>query len=246
MTPFAVGSAFLMGLFGGVHCVAMCGGVVGTLCARIPDPTPRGQALHLLSYNAGRILTYSAMGAFAGGVGAVSARALPFASAQLALRVAAAIIMIGAGLYLAGLLQSFNRIEGAGSALFRAIGPLWLRLRDAKSKGATVLLGMLWGFLPCGMVYAALALALAAGSAPAGALTLLAFGLGTLPALLIVGGLAEGVRRLSRNLRVRQTAGILIALSGSVHMLMAGMSAGWVPQNAAGEKAPCCAGKHAE
>jgi hypothetical protein len=246
MNAFALGSAFLMGLFGGVHCVLMCGGVVGTLCARIPDPSPRGRAGHLLAYNAGRILTYSALGAFAGGVGAVSATALPFQGAQLALRLAAALIMIGAGLYLAGLFRWFTRIEGAGGVLFRALGPLWGRLRDARSPGAAVLLGALWGFLPCGMVYAAVALALASGSASSGALTLAAFGLGTLPALLVVGGLAEGVRRLSRNLRIRQTAGLLIALSGSVHLAMAGMSAGWLPGAAKNDPAPCCAGHHHE
>lgn len=246
-SPFAVGSAFLMGLFGGVHCVLMCGGIVGTLCARVPDPSTRGRALRLLSYNAGRILTYSVLGAFAGGVGAASANALPFEGAQIGLRLAAALIMIGAGLYLAGALRSFAKIEGAGGVLFRVIAPLWRRLTQggaARSSGAAVLLGSLWGFLPCGLVYAAVALAFASGSAPAGGLTLLAFGLGTLPALLVVGGLAEGVRRLSRNIRVRQTAGLLIALSGAVHLMMAGMQAGWVPASLTGEKAPCCAGQH--
>ena len=65
-------------------------------------------------------------------------------------------------------------------------------------------------------------------------------------ALLVAGGLAEGVRRLSRNLRVRQTVGLLIALSGSVHLLMAGMQAGWIPASMTGprEVAPCCAGDH--
>lgn len=243
MNPFAIGSTFLMGLFGGVHCVLMCGGVVGTLCARVPEAAPRGRARDLLIYNAGRILTYSVLGAFAGGVGAASASALPFASAQIGLRVAAAFIMIGTGLFLAGALQSFARIEGAGGVLFRAVGPLWQRLKSSRSSTASLLLGSLWGFLPCGLVYAAVALALASGSAVSGALTLFAFGLGTLPALLVVGGLAEGVRRLSRNLRVRQTAGLLIALSGSVHLLMAGMQAGWLPESLTGprEKAPCCA-----
>ncbi|MFT3765722.1 MAG: sulfite exporter TauE/SafE family protein [Minicystis sp.] len=244
MNTFVIGSAFLMGLFGGVHCVLMCGGVVGTLCARAPNPTAGGRARDLAAYNAGRILTYSALGAFAGGVGAASASALPFAGAQIALRLGAALIMVGAGLYLAGVFRSFGRIEGAGGVLFRAIGPLWTRLKDARSLGASVGLGALWGFLPCGMVYAAVAMALASGSAAAGGLTLLAFGLGTLPALLIAGGLAEAVRRLSRNARIRQTAGLLIALSGSVHLLMAGMQAGWVPSSLTGEKPPCCAGHH--
>lgn len=242
INAFAVGSSFLMGLFGGIHCVLMCGGVVGTLCARVPDPTAGGRMKHLLSYNAGRILTYSTLGGIAGGIGAASATALPFSGAQLALRFAAAVIMIGAGLYLAGALSAFAKIEGAGGLLFRLIGPLWRRLKDARSPAAALLLGALWGFLPCGMVYAAVALAFASGSAASGALTLLAFGMGTLPALLIVGGLAEGVRRLSRNIRIRQAAGLLIALSGSVHLMMAGMQAGWLPASITGEKAPCCAG----
>lgn len=248
MNLFAVGSSLLMGLFGGVHCVLMCGGVVGTLCARTPGASSRGRAADLLTYNAGRIATYSLLGAFAGGVGAVSASALPFKGAQIALRLVAAAVMIGAGLYLAGALKSFSRIEGAGGVLFRAVGPLWRRLKDSPSRAASLLLGGLWGFLPCGLVYAALALALASGSAVSGAATMLAFGMGTLPALLIVGGLAEGVRRLSRNLRVRQTAGLLIALSGSVHLLMAGMQAGWVPASMTGprEVAPCCAGHEAQ
>lgn len=246
MNTFAIGSAFLMGLFGGVHCVLMCGGVVGTLCARLPDPSPRGRAGALAAYNGGRILTYTALGAVAGGLGAASATALPFAGAQVALRLVAAAVMIGAGLYLAGIFRSFVLIEGAGGHIFRALGPLWSRLKASRSPVASLSLGALWGFLPCGMVYAALALALSAGSAMAGGLTLLAFGTGTLPALLVAGGLAEGVRRLSRHLRVRQAAGLLIALSGSVHLLMAGMASGWVPSSLLGEKAPCCAGHHEE
>ena len=247
MNAFAVGSAFLMGLFGGVHCVLMCGGVVGTLCARLPaDIGGGGRAAHLLTYNAGRIGTYAALGAFAGGVGAASASALPFAGAQLALRLGAAVIMISAGLYLAGALKALVKVEGAGARLFRLLGPIWQRLKASRSLGAGLALGGLWGFLPCGMVYAALALAFASGGALAGAGTLAAFGLGTLPALLVVGGLAEGVRRLSRDVRIRQAAGLLIALSGAVHLMMAGMQAGWVPASVTGEKAPCCAGHKAQ
>jgi sulfite exporter TauE/SafE len=242
MSPFAVGSSFLMGLFGGVHCVLMCGGILGALSARLPRASgPQARAAHLAAYNTGRLATYAALGAFAGGVGAASTSALPFRSAQVGLRFAAAAVMIGAGLYLAGMLKGFSGIEGAGGRLFRLFGPAWSRLREARSLPAGVALGALWGFLPCGLVYAAVAMAFASGSAGQGALTLLAFGVGTLPSLLLVGGLAEGVRRLSQSARVRQAAGLLIALSGSVHLAMAGMQAGWLP-GAPPEKAPCCAG----
>jgi sulfite exporter TauE/SafE len=104
-----------------------------------------------------------------------------------------------------------------------------------------VLLGSLWGTLPCGLVYAAVALALSAGSAAAGGALMLAFGLGTLPTLLLAGTLAEGMRHLSRIPRIRQTVGVLIALSGAVNLMMTGMQAGWVPT---GEKPACCAGAH--
>ncbi|APR76672.1 Hypothetical protein A7982_02019 [Minicystis rosea] len=243
MSLFSFGSAFLMGLFGGVHCVLMCGGIVGALVARAPEASWRGRTLELLASNLGRVITYSMLGAFAGGVGAVSVAALPFAKAQLALRFGAALLMVGAGLHLAGVLRASPGLQGSG-VIFRALGPLWRRLVQARSLAAAVALGALWGFLPCGMVYAALALSLTSGSALAGGLTLLAFGVGTMPALLLAGGLAESIRGLARNARARQAAGLLIALSGSVHLMMAGLQAGWVPSPLARDEAPCCAGHH--
>lgn len=241
MNVFALGSAFLMGVFGGVHCIAMCGGVVGVLCAGLPaGGRAKGRMGFVLSYNAGRITTYSCLGLVAGGLGAASASAFPMRGAQIVLRLSAALIMVGAGLYLADVYRGFARIETAGRPLWRLVEPHARRLGPVRSRPRAMMLGALWGFLPCGLVYAALSMALVSGSVAHGGATMLAFGLGTLPTLIAMGGFAELVRELSRHRVIRKTAGLFIALAGSVHLVMAGMTAGWVPTSFAGSKAPCC------
>jgi sulfite exporter TauE/SafE len=243
MNVFALGSSFLMGLFGGVHCLVMCGGIVGVLCAGLePRARARVRLRYLLAYNAGRIATYAAIGTLAGALGASTTARLTFHSAQIGVRLLAALTMIAAGLYLAGVLRSFARIEDAGRPLWRLVEPLRKRIGVVRSPAHALALGAIWGLLPCGMVYAAAALALFAGSAVSGGATMLAFGLGTLPALLVAGALAEGVR-ISRIPHIRQTAGLLVALSGSVHLLLTGMQAGWLPAWAGSERPACCASR---
>jgi len=242
MNALSLGSAFLMGLLGGVHCVLMCGGVVGTLAAGLPKQQSAGARLqYLLSYNAGRITSYTALGLAAGGAGAASSALLPVDVARIAVRLVAALVMLGTGLYLAGFTKVFAGLERMGRPLWAHVEPWARRLMPVRSPGRAIALGMLWGMMPCGLVYAAVALALVAGSAASGAMTMLAFGLGTLPALLVVGGLAEVVRGLARAPRIRQTAGLLIALSGSAHLVMTGLQAGWLPAELMGEKPHCCA-----
>ena len=248
MNPFTIGSAFLMGLFGGVHCVLMCGGLVGLFCAGLPTEqqrTLRGKLGYLLAYNAGRIGAYTSAGLLAGGFGALALASAPFHGAQIALRLVAALVMLGAGLHLAGFFRAFARIEAIGRPLARLVEPFVRQKLRVRSYLSAALLGLCWGFLPCGMVYAALALALVSGSWAGGGATMLAFGLGTLPALLVAGTLAEGLRGLSRIPRVRQSAGLFIALSGSVHLMLTGLQAGWIPASLLGDETPtCCAHAH--
>jgi sulfite exporter TauE/SafE len=152
--------------------------------------------------------------------------------------------MVSAGLYLAGLLPRFSHIGAVGQPLFRQIAPIASRMGPIRTARGALLVGALWGFLPCGLVYAALSLALASGTAALGAVSMLAFGLGTLPTLVMAGGVAEVVRRLSRELTIRRTAGALIALSGALHLGLAAMSTGWVPARLLGDESACCADKH--
>lgn len=205
---------FIVGLLGGTHCVGMCGGIVGALSFGGP---PR-LSLHL-SYNLGRIASYGIAGALAGGLGAASLHL----SAQLPLRLALAtlanLLLIALGFYLAGETRLLLPLERAGARLWRHIEPLARRFLPARTFAQALPLGLLWGWLPCGMVYSALATALTAGSALQGGLLMLAFGAGTLPNLLLAGFFLARLRRFTQQRLLRRLAGLLVAGFG-VHGLI--------------------------
>jgi sulfite exporter TauE/SafE len=196
----------------------MCGGIVGVLCAGLAPHARRSTARRLqliLGYNAGRIASYAVGGALAGGVGAIAVAQAPVFVGQLVLKALAAALMLGIGLHLAGIWPSFARLERLGLPVWTRIQPLARRLLPIRSTGAAVGLGLVWGWLPCGLVYSALTLALASGSAPAGAMTMLAFGLGTLPVLLLMGIATEGLADFVRRARVRLAIGLAMASFGA-------------------------------
>jgi len=204
-----VAAAFLIGLLGGVHCVGMCGGIVGALTVHAPQ-RPRAWNLHL-AYNSGRIASYAFAGAIMGmigGAGLMLNRVLPM---QLLLYVLANVILVSLGLYLAGLGNLLSRVESLGAGLWRRIQPYGARFLPADTPAKAFLLGTLWGWLPCGLVYSLLATALVSGGAFSGAAVMLAFGLGTLPNLLLAGMAFKRLRDLSSNRHLRLAAGTLVA-----------------------------------
>lgn len=213
---------FLVGLLGGTHCVGMCGGIVGALSmgAAVRTPGAPGASFPLhLAYNLGRVLSYTLAGAIVGALGGASlvlAGQLPL---RLALYVVANLMLIALGFYLMGVTRALAFTERLGQNLWRRIQPLTQRFLPARSVAQAFPLGMLWGWLPCGLVYSALATALAAGSAKQGALLMLAFGLGTLPNLLLAGLLLVRLRHLVQNPAVRRGAGLLVAGFGVWGML---------------------------
>ena len=196
---------FLVGLLGGTHCVGMCGGIVGALSFG----APARWSLHL-AYNAGRILSYGAAGALAGALGAASLALGGPAPVRLALYLLANLMLVALGLYLLGVTRALAFTERAGQHLWRHIQPLTRRFVPAKSVAQAFPLGVLWGWLPCGLVYSALTTALGAGSPGGGALLMLAFGLGTLPNLLLAGILLARVNEFVRRPLVRIASGLLI------------------------------------
>lgn len=231
MTGLSLIPVFLLGLFGGVHCAGMCGGIVALLGTRhrvIPirvQPggtgalaAARSGMLLQLAYNAGRVASYTAAGALAGGVGSaawLAARVLPI---QQAAFVAANLVLIVLGLALAapagGGLRRLGTLERAGAAVWRRIGPYAARLLGATSVPGALAAGLAWGWVPCGMVYGVLAAALVSGSAADGALLMLAFGLGTLPNLLVLGLAAQRGARLLASRGARIAAGLAIVAFG--------------------------------
>lgn len=197
---------FLVGLLGGTHCVGMCGGIVGALSMGAP---PR-LSLHL-AYNLGRIFSYAVagtlVGALGGGVLSMSGQ-LPL---RLALYLLANLMLIALGLYLVGVTRALSFTERIGQHLWRHLQPFSRRFLPARTLAQAFPLGLLWGWLPCGLVYSALATALTAGSAGKGGLLMLAFGLGTLPNLLLAGFLLARLQGFVRQRPVRLIAGLLVA-----------------------------------
>lgn len=192
---------FAAGLASGVHCVAMCGGIVAAFDVRVAlfdvrrvIPIKEEVAWQRrLAFNLGRISTYSVAGAVAGALGA-AAYASGVLPAQETLQVATYAMLIVVGLYLSGAGRLMSRIEALGLPLWRRIQPLAARLLPARTLSQSYAAGLSWGWLPCAMVYAALAAATFSGGAFRGALGMAAFGLGTLPFLLAAGWLAARLR----------------------------------------------------
>ena len=199
---------FLIGLLSGTHCVGMCGGIVSALSVQMPQQKPV-LPLHL-TYNAGRLTSYALAGAVMGELGSLSLllnHALPV---QMVLYVAANLMLLAMGLYLLGVTGAAAFVEKAGKWLWQRIQPLSRHFLPVDSIKQAFPLGMLWGWLPCGLVYGVLSMALLTGSAWRGALTLLAFGLGTLPNLLLAGMLLARFRRQMQAAPVRIVSGLLV------------------------------------
>lgn len=205
-----LGSALILGLLGGGHCLGMCGGLMGALTLAIP-PEQRGRRLRLLlAYNLGRILSYACAGLLLG----LAGWAVASSPAALALRVVAALLLIAMGLYLAGWWSGLTRIEALGRGLWRHIQPVASRLLPVSSVPRALLLGALWGWLPCGLVYSTLLWAASQGNTGYSAALMLAFGVGTWPVLLATGLAAERVNILLKRRSVRVAGGVLVMLFG--------------------------------
>ncbi|MGB4673077.1 MAG: sulfite exporter TauE/SafE family protein [Azovibrio sp.] len=200
---------FLVGLLGGTHCVGMCGGIVGALSLGGP---PR-LSLHL-AYNLGRILSYALAGAIVGALGAGSMALSEQLPLRLVLMLFANLMLVALGFYLLGVTRALALTEQLGQRLWHRLQPLGKRFLPARTVARAFPLGLLWGWLPCGLVYSALATALGAGSAGKGALLMLAFGLGTLPNLLLAGLLLARFRKWVQKPLVRALAGFLILAYG--------------------------------
>lgn len=210
-------SAFFVGLLGGVHCVGMCGGIVGALslgsqqAGGVPE---QKTLLFLVAYNLGRMASYVLAGTLVGGLGWLAANMLALNEAQRVLSVFAGLFMIAMGFYLAGWWRGLARIEQAGGVIWKRIEPLGRSMIPVRKPGQALVLGMIWGWLPCGLVYSVLIWAIASGGAVEGGLLMLSFALGTLPNLLLMGVFAARLSRFAANPAVRNIAGGLVVLFG--------------------------------
>ena len=242
LSPLDLLPLFMVGLAGSVHCIGMCGGIVGALSIGSGTPAPgrpviaiavarpalQTNVLRVLAYNGGRIASYMLAGAVAGGI--AGAGMLNIAALQVAGYWLANLMLVALGLYLMDAWRGLARIEAAGNIVWRRVRPLLQPLMPMDSACKALAVGALWGWVPCGMVYSALLTAMLQGSALNGAAAMAAFGLGTLPMLFGMGLLGTRLRAQMQRRPVRIASGVLVLGFGLLGLLRAanGVSLGWL------------------
>lgn len=205
MTEPTLVAAFLIGLLGSGHCLGMCGGIGSAIGLNQRD----GRKWPLIaSYNAGRVLTYTMLGLLAGLFGQQILAQFP--DLVLPLRLIAGALLIAMGLYISGWWMGLTYLERAGSVLWRWVQPLTKTLLPVTSIPQALVLGALWGLLPCGLVYSTLGLAAAVASPMGSALIMFLFALGTLPSMLLTGLLGQTIFTYMRRQQVRTVMALLV------------------------------------
>ena len=209
-------AAFMVGLLGSTHCIGMCGGIVGALTMGLPEATRRSPAKllpYLITYNSGRLLSYSLAGLLLGLLTDTFSSFFKMGSFPIGGFIGG-LFMVALGVYIGGWLQTMAPLERLGSHLWKRIEPVGRRFMPVRSPSQALALGFFWGWLPCGLVYSTLAWAATAGSAFDSAMLMLAFGAGTLPMLLVMGSFAERLQYFTRHKWTRYIAGALLILFG--------------------------------
>ncbi len=212
-------TAFLLGLFSTVHCIAMCGSVIGALTLSLPveiRESQRKMLPYVFNYNLGRILSYGIAGMI---VGFISSPIADF-NGHTVLRYLSIIVMSAMGLYLAGWFPKFAHLERMGAPIWRYLQPIGQKLLPVRKRSHAFFLGAVWGWLPCGLVYAALAMAATVGDPIKAALVMLFFGLGTLPSVMSAGLFTGILSSLAKAKHMRQFAGVLIIIMAFATLLL--------------------------
>ncbi|MFD2166597.1 sulfite exporter TauE/SafE family protein [Thalassotalea euphylliae] len=212
-------SAFVIGLLGAGHCLAMCGGVSGMLLSAIPQQSQQTKWPLVLFYNIGRIASYSLLGAIVGFTGSIAAKSLGMPLTIL--RLVSGIFLILLGLYLGQWFMILARVEAIGKNLWQYIQPLAKHCIPVKSTKQALMLGAIWGWLPCGLVYSTLTWSLASGSFSQGALIMAAFGLGTLPAMLTLSFGALSLKSLLQMPTFRKSMALSLIIYGFYSVFVA-------------------------
>ncbi len=221
--------AFVIGLFSAVHCLGMCGSIAGALSLSLPVQV-REQPLRLLvflaAYNLGRLGSYTLAGGLAGFIGAEIASLQVLQNGHQIASIMASLVLIAVGLYLTGWVPQLRLMDRLGNPIWHRLEPLGRRLLPVDNPPRALLFGVIWGWLPCGLVYYVLILTVSTGSALSGALCMLSFGIGTLPAVLGVGFVAGWFTRLARNALLRQIVGLLLVAAGLAGLWLSGGGSG--------------------
>lgn len=218
--PLSLLTAFLLGFMGSIHCIGMCGGIIGALALN-SKKSPSAQQIHpkpvnpmtlQLGYHLGRISTYGLLGLLAGSIGLWLSTS--HSNAGLILRSLSGLMLILMGIYLFGLTQSLYWIEKVGAGLWQRLQPLTKHLLPVNNQLQAIKLGVIWGFLPCGLIYSTLSWAVVAANPWQSAGLMVMFGLGNLPALLTLGLFTEKLNQFKKNIWVKGLLALAIIAFG--------------------------------
>lgn len=211
-------SAFIVGFLGGGHCIAMCGGITAMLTTALPK-TNQSNLSFILAYNVGRIFSYTLFGLIAGLTGSLAVKSFGFPI--IILNFISGIFLVLLGLYLGQWFMGLNKVEQLGKFIWRYISPHTKKFIPIKNINQSLWLGILWGWLPCGLVYSTLTWSLASGSMLNGGLIMFCFGLGTLPALVSMSLSTVNLKKLHQNNLFRKTMALLLVLFGVYSIFIA-------------------------
>ena len=203
-------AAFSMGLFGSPHCLGMCGGIVtafGLSMQHVSDSKKNGL---ILTYHLGRLISYSLLGLIASVIGVAIFQSIMSNSAP---RIVLGAVLVLIGLAMLGL-PLFNQLEKFGMRFWQSLAPIRKKVFPIDSFGKALFAGLLWGFLPCGLVYGALMMAIAGNNIATGAALMFVFGLGTMPMLIATQKTVGMLQSSIKNFRLRQINGVIMMLSG--------------------------------
>ncbi len=217
LAALSIGAAFLAGLSGSAHCFGMCGGMAGALGMHARS-VARGSGNVIATaalYQFGRIAGYAALGALFGVLGMALSMALNVNRIADVMRVISGALLILIGLRILLQFNALAALERLGSRIWRHLQPLAARAASGNGVARPLLLGLLWGWLPCGLVYSMLMVSAISGGAIAGAAIMIAFGLGTLPAMLTSTVAAAQVQRLLANRNAKFFSGAVLVIFGA-------------------------------
>lgn len=206
----AISVAFFIGILGGGHCIGMCGGIMAALTMSTKADAYIKRFFLVVSYNVGRILSYL-MIAF---VFAILINSVENYFALQFMRILSSVLLIAMGFYLADWWRGLIYLEKGGQYLWRYIQPLGKKLMPVSNFPQALFLGALWGWLPCGLIYSALAFSAAAADVWNSVAIMLAFALGTLPAVMVSGLLAERLLAWINHKKIRSLFAVMIILFG--------------------------------
>lgn len=214
----ALSAALLTGLLGSVHCLGMCAGISGLFAVSADVASLRSPLPRAVTYNSGRVASYVLLGALVAGFGHRIVAAVPGIAVPVRLISGAIIVLIGVQVALGWRL--LNPVERMGSVLWSGLAPIATRLVPATTLRRAFGLGLVWGWLPCGLVYSVLLIAAASLNPVDGAMIMFAFGVGTMPAMLMTGIGAARVSRLMARTDLRRGAGWLIVILGLLTLVV--------------------------